>query len=186
MNLMTLRLTPYKGEFAEADVLKALSGAKDLDMQPLFAGDGVQRGVNIELLNGYFQAPGEDVCPLVMMQTWVEQEISAQGGGRIHTDYMMSLYFLYYFGVPSNDFVAIQYVEQRRRHLTACMKAIEMQSGGNVSATIAVSPHWKWDTSRNTTFDYMTPFQYFGGAIVIPPASGYNCVRVDRPISVWH
>ena len=186
MNFQTLNLTPYKGEVAEEDVLTALTNAVDLDGQPLFAPNGVQRGVDAELLDSYFARPGEDVCPLVMLQTWVEQERSAQGGGRINTDYMMSLYFVYYFGVPSTQFVFNSYVQQRRRHLTACMKAIEMQTGGNATATIPVSPHWKWNTSQQSVFDYISPFQHFGGMITIPPSSGYNCVRVDRPISIWH
>lgn len=190
MNLMGLNLPVYPGEYAETDVLTALTNAVDLgtgaNSQKLFAENGVKRGVDAELLDSYFKNPGQDVCPLVMLQTWTEQERSAQGGGRINTDYMMSLYFLYYFGVPSTAFVAIEYVKQRRRHLTAAMKAIEMQTGGNTSAKIPVSPHWKWNTSQNTIFDYMTPFQYFGGSIVVPPTSGYNCVRVDRPISIWH
>lgn len=186
MNLMTLNLTPYSGEYAESDVLTALKSSVDLNNQPLFAENGVQRGVDAELLDSYFRTPGQDVCPLVMLQTWVEQEVSAQGGGRIHTDYMMSLYFLYYFGVPSTAFVAIQYVQQRRRHLTAAMKAIEMQTGGNTTARIPVSSHWKWDTSRSAQFDYTTPLENSGNNIVVPPSSGYNCVRVNRPISVWH
>lgn len=186
MNLMTLNLTSYPGESADSDILTALRNAVDISNQPLFAQNGVQLGVDAEMLDSYFKNPGEDVCPLVMLQNWVAQERSAQGGGRINTDSMYSFYFLYYFGVPSESFVAIEYVKQRRRHLTAAMKAIEMQTGGNATATIPVSPHWKWNTSQNSVFDYVTPFQYFGGSIVVPPGSGYNCVRVDRPISIWH
>lgn len=186
MNLMTLRLTPYSGEYAENDVLNALTNAKDLDNNSLFAPNGVQRGVDAELLDNLFNKPDEEVCPLVMLQTWQTQERSAQGGGRINTDYVMSLYFLYYFGVPSQSPVAITYVQQRRRHLTAAMKAIEMQTGGNATATIPVSPHWKWDTSKQTFFDFLTPFETFGTQIVIKPSDGYNAVRVDRPISIWH
>jgi hypothetical protein len=186
MNFMTLDLPAFPGEKAEADVLGALAAATDRTGQPLFAENGVQNGVDAVLLDSYFKNPGLDVCPLVMMQTWTENEVSAQGGGRIYTPYMMSFYFLYYFGVPSNDFVAIKYVQQRRRHIAAAMKAIEMNSGGNAKATIPPTHGWKWDTSRQTVIDYMTPFAYFGGSIVVPPSSGYNCVRVDRPISVWH
>lgn len=190
MNLMTLSLPIYPGEYAEHDILTALSNAKDANNQNLFAPNGVVRGVDAELLDFYFSRPGESVCPLVMLQTWVEQETSSQGGGRIHTDYPISFYFLYYFGTPSTDATYrpefLSFIQQRRRHLTAAMKAIEMQSGGNLSATIPTSAHWKWDTSKPAVFDYTTPFRYFGGAIEIPPASGYNCVRVDRPISVWH
>ena len=186
MNLMTLNLTAYPGEYAEADVLKALSGAVDLSSQPLFAENGVQRGVNAEILDAMFRTPNEAMCPLVMLQTWVENEVSAQGGGRIHTDYMMSLYFVYYFGVPSTQFVAIDYVQQRRRHLTAAMKAIEMQTGGNLTATIPVSRHWKWDTSKESTFTYDYSFENMGTTVPVPPGSGFNCVRVNRPISVWH
>ncbi len=172
MNLMSLELTPFPGETAENDVLTALTNAKDnsTPAKPLFAPGGVKRGVDAELLDSYFKNPGEPYCPLVMLQTWRTQERSAQGGGRINTDYMMSLYFLYYFGVPSANPVAIQYVQQRRRHLTAAMKAIEMQSGGNMTATIQARG-WKWDTSRQSFFDYLTPFEYFGGQIVVPPKS---------------
>jgi hypothetical protein len=185
---MELNLAPYPGEYAEGDVITALANAVDAgagsNSQKLFV--SVNRGVDKELLDSYFTNPGEDVCPLAMLQTWVEQEVSAQGGGRIYTPYMMSLYFLYYFGMPSNSFVATHYVQQRRRHIQAALRAVEMQTGGNTTATIRVSPHWKWDTSRQTVIDFMTPFAYFGGSIVVPPGSGYNCVRVDKPISVWH
>lgn len=189
MNFLTLSLPIYSGEYAEADVLKALSAGVDLNYQPLFSPSGVVRGVDAELLDVYFQHPGEAVCPLVMLQTWVEQETSSQGGGRAHTDYMMSLFFLYYFGVPSSDPgyqpALLSFVQQRRRHLTAAMRAIEMQTGGNTSAMIPVSPHWKWDTSRTALFDYATPFRHFGRPDY-EVKGGYNCVRVDRPISVWH
>ena len=77
-------------------------------------------------------------------------------------------------------------IPKREEYFSFLAKAIEMQTGGNSTARISVSPHWKWDTSRLAVFDYLTPFVYFGGSIVVPPSSGYNCVRVDRPISVWH
>lgn len=181
---MALDLPAFPAEKAEADILESLMLAVDKAGQPLFA--QVKRGVDAELLDSYFKAPGEDVCPLVMLHTWNEQEVSAQGGGRIYTPYTVSLYFLYYFGIPSTFFVPTPFAQQRRRHIAAAMKAIEMQSGGNQSANIPASHGWKWDTSRASVIDYRSPFEYFGGSIIVPPSSGYNCVRVDRPISVWH
>lgn len=185
MNFMDLQLTPFPGETAENDVLTALTNAVDLDNQSLFAENGVKKGVDTEIVERYYTNPKQETFPIVMLQTWQAQERSAQGGGRINTDYVMSLYFLYYFGIPNITNAPIEFVQQRRRHLTACMKAIEMQTGGNQAAQILPSG-WKWDSSRNTFFDFLTPFQTFGNSIVIPPKSGVNCVRVDRPISVWH
>lgn len=185
MNFFQLSLPTYPGEYAEADILKALSEAVD--------GNGlnictVRRGTDAEVLDAMITHPLEEVCPLVMLQAWTEQEVTAVGGGRYYTPYMMSFYCMYYFGNPATDTAynpsVLSFTQQRRRHIQALQAAIVMQTGGNINAPIPVSPHWIWDSSRQTTIDYTSPFRYLGNGYQVK-ADGYNCVRIDKPIRIY-
>ncbi len=188
MNFFGLNLPVYPGEYAESDVLTALNGAVDSNSQSIWGTLGARRGTDAEILDAIVANPQPEHCPCVFIQTWTEQEQSSIGGRRAYTPYMMSLYFMYYFGVPSADLSyqpsTLSFTQQRRRHLQAALQILTMQSGGNVNAVIATSPHWKWDTDRKRVIDYRSPFQYFGDGNY-SVKDGYNCVRVDCPISIY-
>jgi hypothetical protein len=184
VNFFALDLPIYPGEYAEADIIKALSEAVDGNKQPICT---VKRGMNAEILDAMIEHPLPEMCPLVMMQVWTEQEVSSMGGGRYYTPYMVSLYCMYYYGNLSTDTSydpdKLSFTKQRRRHLQAIKAATVMQTGGNTNAPIPVSPHWKWDTTRQDTIDFTSPFRYFGNGY--QAKEGYNCVRVDRPIAIY-
>lgn len=190
MNMFALNLPIYNGEVAEGKILASLIAATDVSTptpQPIFPSGGVQRGTDAEILDAFFTNPQPDVCPCIFLQTWTENEFSSVGAHAIHDDYYMSFYLIYYIGVPSTDVSyqagAVTFTQQRRRHIQAVLKAMEMNSGGNDGA-LSARNGWKWDVSRPTLIDYTSPFKYFGKQGVSFNGN-YNCVRIDKPVSIW-
>ena len=189
MNMFALTLPIYNGEVAEAKILAALIAAQDISSpaQPLFPSGGVQRGTDAEIWDAFFTSPQPNICPCIFLQDWTENEYESVGGHGIHQEYYMSFYLIYYFGNLSTDLSyvpsTLSFTQQRRRHIQAVLKSIEMDSGGT-SGNLSPRNGWKWDVSRPTIIDYTSPFKYFGKSGVSVNGD-YNCVRIDKPVSIW-
>lgn len=174
----SLVLTPDRAERAESDVLNALINAKDNAGNPLVA--EAVNGFDAVLLDSIFGTPNADSCPFIGLNTWVSEGEEAVGGHEVNRPYIMSLYFVYYYGNPATS--GIPFYTQRARHLAACLTAIEMQTGGNMNATISGGNGWLWNSRYKRHYDYFSPFRYINESYQMP--DGYNCVRVDKSIKV--
>lgn len=188
MNMFSLNLPIWNGEVAEDKILASLKASVDLDSQKIFPDGGVQRGTDAEILDTFFVHPQPEICPCIFLQTWTENEYESVGGGKVHADYYMSFYLMFYFGILSTDTSyqpqTLSFTQQRRRIIQAVLKNMEMQSGGNATAPLSFRNGWIWDVNRPVVIDYASPFKYFGSQY-LPFNGDYNCVRIDKPVSIW-
>lgn len=187
MNLFSLNLPPDKAENAEQAVLTALTNAVDLSSPPLNICATVVKGFDAAILDALFTSPTPDMCPFVGINTWVSRGRDAVGGQEVYRDFNMSFYIINYYGNPATDpsywASPIKFESMQDRHIAACMKAVELQVGGNPTATIPVRG-WLWNAAIDATYDYFSPFRYITQSYKLP--DGYNCVRVDRPMKVYY
>lgn len=171
-------------EQAESDIVTALRGA--VDNNGVNINVTVDLGFDAEIADAIMVNPQPDMMPLVRLNIWQDDETLAMGGGPVWAKFYLSLYFYYYFGVPSLDPVYSSFVTLRRRHLALCMRAIMFPQPG-VTSGIPTKRKWKWDSSLPRSIDYVAPFKYLDRKSIYDYGylkQGYNCTRMDCPILI--
>ena len=182
MTLESLNLPRFAGEVAEDNILHALATAVDLNGQLINV--SVSRGFDAEIADVIMANPLPDAMPLVRLNVWNEEEELAMTSTTVFAHYTASLYVFYYYGTPSLDPTFTSFVNLRRRHIQACLTALQLNVGA--SLTTGIDPmqtkYWKRDTTRPVVVDYQSPFRYLDKSIQVK--AGFNCTRVDYPILV--
>lgn len=174
-------LPQFAGEIAEEDILNALRTVQDQNGQLLCM--SVERGFDAEILSVIAANPQPQDMPLVRLNVWSDQEELAMNSTAVLSHYTASLYFMYYYGVPSLDTSFSSFVNLRRRHLRACLDALQWRVANLTQGIDPLqSKYWKRDSGRPVLLDFTTPFRYLNRSVELK--QGFNCVRVDYPLLV--
>lgn len=170
-------------EQAESDWTTALSGAQDNSSPKLNLLTTVTTGFDAEILDAIMADPLPDLCPLARINIVAEDETLAMGGGPVFAPFIMQLFILYYYGVPSTDPLFVSFVKLRRQHIGMLMRSLQfIQPGISIGIPNDSRRYWKWDSGRNRHIELIAPFQSLG--LSYTPKEQFNWVRIDCPVLI--
>ena len=177
MLLNEFNFIPTRVNEAVNDILPQMLTAVDKDgTKLLFSAEQID-SLSIEDVARALQPP-PDECPCVRAK--IGKVVAPQPGVsfvRVDEYFRLSLYFIYYGGVPNFE-------ELRRCHIDACIRVLEQPDQGSAIGLDQIgSPKWTFQISPwEYEEDYDTPLRYWDKNVTL--TADYYVARVDLMVEI--
>lgn len=167
---------------AVAAIQTQLAGAYDLDQRPI--NQSVLLGEDAVMMDAISGHGNEEHMPAIRIFNSQEQHgMDNESATALYVIGQVSLYFLYYFGVPSAQTLPDSFQALRQRHIKRNLEFLKYKVPGNIGMDVPLGNTWKW-VPQIAVCDHDAPLKNFGGYTNIDPATGFTCSRLDLTILV--